>query len=111
MAAKFEIKKSSNGKFFFNLKAANGQVVLTSEMYNSKPSALTGVEAVRKSVGRSDSFVRKTDKSGKAFFVLLAGNKEPIGHSEAYASMKSLEKGIASVQRNAPGAGLSDLTA
>lgn len=32
MAAKFEIKKSSNGKFYFNLKAGNGQVILSSEM-------------------------------------------------------------------------------
>ena len=48
MAAKFELKKSQSDKFLFNLVAPNGQVVLTSELYESRASALTGIESVRK---------------------------------------------------------------
>ena len=39
MAGKFEIKKSANGKFHFNLKAGNGQIILSSEMYESKTAS------------------------------------------------------------------------
>jgi uncharacterized protein len=48
MAGKFEIKKASNGEFFFNLLAGNGQIVLSSEMYKAKASAQNGIESVRK---------------------------------------------------------------
>jgi uncharacterized protein YegP (UPF0339 family) len=37
MAGKFELKKTSKEKFMFNLKASNGEIILTSEMYESKP--------------------------------------------------------------------------
>jgi len=39
MAGKFELKKSANGQFYFNLKSSNGQIILASEMYKSKASA------------------------------------------------------------------------
>lgn len=44
---KYELKNSSNGKYHFSLKAANGQIVATSQMYESKESALNGIESVR----------------------------------------------------------------
>ncbi|MEQ1737512.1 MAG: YegP family protein [Rhodoglobus sp.] len=47
MAAKFELKKSSNGQFHFNLKAGNGEIIATSEMYNSKDAAKNGIESVK----------------------------------------------------------------
>ena len=46
--ATFELKKTESGKFHFNLKAGNGQIVATSQMYASKESALNGIESVRK---------------------------------------------------------------
>ena len=58
MAAKFELKKSKNDKFVFNLLAANGQVILTSEMYESRASALNGIEAVRKNAPNDGRFGR-----------------------------------------------------
>lgn len=48
MAGKFQLKKGSTGKFHFNLVATNGQVIATSEAYESKASALKGIESVRK---------------------------------------------------------------
>ena len=47
MAGKFVVKKGSTGKFRFNLVATNGQVVATSEAYESKASAMTGIRAVK----------------------------------------------------------------
>jgi uncharacterized protein YegP (UPF0339 family) len=46
MAAKFVPKKGSTGKFRFNLVAPNGQVIATSEAYESKASAVNGIESV-----------------------------------------------------------------
>jgi uncharacterized protein YegP (UPF0339 family) len=48
VAAKFVVKKGSTGKFRFNLVATNGEVIATSEAYNSKASAMKGIESVRK---------------------------------------------------------------
>lgn len=46
--SKFEKKESTNGKYFFNLKATNGQVIGTSEMYESAASRDNGIESVKK---------------------------------------------------------------
>ena len=48
MAGKFVLKKGSSGKFHFNLLAANGQVIATSEAYESKQAAVNGIESVKK---------------------------------------------------------------
>ena len=48
MPAKFVVRKGSTGKFRFNLVATNGQVIATSEAYETKARALAGVESVRK---------------------------------------------------------------
>jgi uncharacterized protein YegP (UPF0339 family) len=45
-AARYEKKESSNGKFFFNLKAANHQVIGTSQMYASAASRDAGIASV-----------------------------------------------------------------
>jgi hypothetical protein len=46
--AKFVVKKGSTGKYRFNLVATNGQVIATSEAYESRAKALAGIESVRK---------------------------------------------------------------
>ena len=46
-AGKFVLKKGSSGRYHFNLAAANGQVIATSETYESKESALNGIESVK----------------------------------------------------------------
>jgi uncharacterized protein YegP (UPF0339 family) len=48
VAAKFVLKKGSTGKFHFNLIATNGQVIATSEAYESKAAAINGIESVKK---------------------------------------------------------------
>jgi hypothetical protein len=48
MAGKFELYTDKAGKFRFNLKAGNGQVIASSEAYESKKAALNGIESVRK---------------------------------------------------------------
>ena len=111
MAGKFELKKSASGQFMFNLKAANNQVILTSELYTEKAGAQNGIESVKQNAGTDANYERKTSKKGEPFFVLKAPNGQIIGKSEMYASAKAMENGIASVKANAPGASVADVTA
>ena len=57
----FEMKTASNGKFFFNLKAANGQVIGTSQMYETEEGRVNGVASVLKNAHNS-SVVDETAK-------------------------------------------------
>jgi hypothetical protein len=104
MAGKFEVKSGASGKFMFNLKAANGQVILTSQSYAEKRSAIAGAESVRKHAADDANFERRTAKDGSPYFVLIASNKQEIGRSEMYNSKEAMENGIASVRKNAPDA-------
>lgn len=108
MPGKFEIKTGKNGKVRFNLKATNGQIILTSESYETRKAAEGGISSVRKNATSDGRFERKTAKDGSVYFVLKAANGEPIGKSEMYKTAKSMENGIASVGKNAPDAVVVD---
>lgn len=110
MAGKFTLKKTDKGNFVFNLKASNGQVILTSQPYSDKRGAMNGVESARKNGGADSNFERRTASNGKFYFVLKAANTQIIGQSEMYAAKASMENGIASVMRNVPSAILQDST-
>lgn len=105
---KFEIKKDKAGKLRFNLKAGNGQVILSSEAYNSRSACDNGIESVRKNSADDGRFERKTAKNGKAYFNLKAANGQVIGASQMYASEASMENGIKSVKTNAADASIDD---
>jgi hypothetical protein len=47
MAGKFELYTDAAGKFRFRLKAGNGEIIASSEAYNSKASAQNGIESVK----------------------------------------------------------------
>jgi len=111
MSGKFNLKKSSNGQFHFNLLASNGQVILSSEQYKAHASALGGIESVRKNATRDGAFEIKTGAGGKHYFVLKASNGQVIGQSQMYASERSAEQGCDSVRRHAPDAPLQDESA
>jgi uncharacterized protein len=110
MAAKFDLKKSSNDKFYFNLKAGNGEVILTSEMYNQKSSATNGIESVKKNAADEKRYDRRKSTGGDPYFVLKTKNGEVIGKSEMYKSNASMENGIQSVMKNGPVADVNDIT-
>ncbi len=111
MPGKFEIKTGKSGKFSFNLKASNGQVILSSETYDSRKGAEGGIASVKKNASNNARFERKTAKDGSAYFVLKASNGEVVGKSEMYKTVKSMENGVASVGKNAPDAPVVDAPA
>ncbi len=110
MAGKFDLKKSPSGKFMFNLKSGNGQVILTSELYESKSAAENGIQSVKKNAGEDGRYERKESKKGDPFFVLKAVNGQVIGKSEIYSGASAMENGIESVKKNGPGAEVDDNT-
>jgi uncharacterized protein YegP (UPF0339 family) len=110
MAAKFDLKQGGSGQFMFNLKAANGEVILTSELYKQKQSAIVGIDSVKDNAGDDTRYERKTAKNGQAFFVLTATNGQIIGKSEMYSSVSAMENGIQSVKKNGPVATIQDST-
>lgn len=107
---KFVITKRKNGEFQFDLKATNGQVILSSEGYTTMAACKNGIESVMKNAADEGRFERKEAKNGSPYFVLKAGNGQIIGTSEMYSSDASRENGIASVMKNAPGAEVVDET-
>ncbi len=112
---KFVIRNVASG-IKFDLKATNGQVIATSEVYESKAACLNGVESVRKNAAiakvedqtvegfetvTNPKFEMYTDKAGEFRFRLKARNGEIIAVSEGYVAKASCENGIESVRKNA----------
>lgn len=108
---KFVITKRANGEFQFNLKAGNGQTILTSEGYSTKAAATNGIESVQKNSQDDSKFDKKESSSGKPYFNLKASNGQIIGSSEMYESTSARDNGIESVKTNAPSATTDDQTA
>lgn len=110
MLGKYVIEKAKDEKFYFNLKAANGQVILTSEMYTAKASAQNGIESIQKNSTVDDNYERNVAKSSQPYFLLKAMNQQIIGNSQMYSSTSAMEAGIASVKHNGPSTTVEDLT-
>lgn len=115
---KFVIRRVKSG-LKFDLKAANGQVILTSEVYTTEAACRKGMESVSKNAavakienqtdpeGKREvnpKFEVYLDKKGAYRFRLKARNGEIIAVSDGYDTKAGCLKGIESVKSNAPDA-------
>ena len=114
---KFVVKETKTG-IKFDLKAGNGEVIATSEVYTAEKSCLNGIESVRKNCAadvedqtvegyaelKNPKFEVYLDKAGEFRFRLKARNGEIIAVSEGYKAKASCLNGIESVKKNAPDA-------
>jgi len=115
---KFAIKEVPTG-IKFDLKAGNGEVIGTSEVYTTKAACTNGIESVKKNAPISEvedqtvegyekttnpKFQLYLDKKGEFRFRLNARNGENILASEGYTSKAGAINGIESVKKNAPAA-------
>jgi uncharacterized protein len=107
---KFIITKRVNNEYQFNLKAGNGEIILTSEGYSAKAGCKNGIESVKVNSQIDSRFERKVAVNDKYYFVLKAGNGEIISKSQLYITKQGMENGIASVKENAPNAEIIDET-
>jgi len=108
MAGFYEINKSSNGQFRFVLKAGNGEIILTSELYKAKSSALKGIASVQKHAADDQRYDRLVAKNGQFYFNLKSSNHKIIGTSETYPAEKVREAGIDSVKKNGASSKVKD---
>ena len=112
---KFVIRKTNTG-IKFDLKAGNGEVIATSEVYASEAACKNGVESVKKNAPvaavenqtvegyakeKHPKFEVYADKKGEFRFRLKATNGQVIATSEGYKKVASCLKGIESVKKNA----------
>ncbi len=105
---KYDLKSTSDEQFMFNLTASNGEIILTSERYTAKHSAMNGIESVKENAQKEERFEKLESSAGEPYFVLKAGNHEVIGRSEMYSSNQACQNGIESVMKNAPIAEVED---
>ena len=114
--SKFVIRKVATG-IKFDLKATNGQVIATSEVYTTEAACRNGIESVKKNAAvaklenqtvegfetvTNPKFEMYEDKAGEFRFRLKARNGEVIAVSEGYTAKASCLNGIESVAKNAP---------
>ena len=119
---KFVIKNTKTG-IKFDLKANNGEVIATSEVYKSEASCKKGLESVRRNAPiaaiedqtvegfakeKHPKFEIYLDKAGEYRFRLKATNGQIIAVSEGYKAMAGCRNGIASVKKNAADADVVD---
>ena len=112
---KFVIKETKTG-VKFDLKATNGEVIATSEVYTAEVNCRKGIESVIKNapiaavedqtvegytVEKHPKFEVYTDKAGEFRFRLKATNGQIIAVSEGYKALNSCMNGIESVKKNA----------
>ena len=112
---KFEIRRVKTG-VKFNLKAGNGEIIATSEVYSSEASCRKGIESVRRCCAggiedqtledfrkeKHPKFEVYQDKAGEFRFRLKAANGQIIATGEGYKAKKSCLNGIESIRKNAP---------
>ena len=113
---KFVINNTNTG-VKFDLKASNGEVIATSEVYSSLDACRNGVESVKKNAPvanvedqtvegfetvKNPKFEIYEDKGGEFRFRLKAANGQVIAVSEGYKALASCKNGIESVVKNAP---------
>jgi uncharacterized protein YegP (UPF0339 family) len=106
----FELHKSTNGQYFFILKAENAETLMTSEHYLERASAENGIASVQVNSTSIERFDKKVSSDGKFYFNLKAANYQVIGTSQMYASAPGRNAGIASVQTNGSTATIKDKT-
>ena len=113
---KFVVRETNTG-IKFDLKAGNGEVIATSQVYSAKEACLKGIESVKKNAAvanledqtvegyateKNPKFEMYVDKAGEYRFRLTATNGQIIATGEGYKAKAGCMNGIESVKKNAP---------
>jgi uncharacterized protein len=102
MAAHFVITDSKDHQLMFNLKAANGQIILTSGRYATAAALEEAIESVRRNAPLDERYERRENSKGEPYFILRNRDSQELGRSEYYSSVSAMENGIDSVKTNGP---------
>ena len=91
--ARFDVFRGTDGRYFFSLHAANGEIVLASQGYSSEAAAYNGVFSVADNGLYPERYEVADSADGGAYFTLKARNGRVIGVSEVYASRSNAQRG------------------
>jgi uncharacterized protein YegP (UPF0339 family) len=100
--ARVEVGAGDSGKFHFNFFAKNGQIVLSSESYDSEAAAFNGAFAVQTEGASDAAYAVKENASGGFYFTVTALNGQVIGTSQQYTTRQSAADAVASVKALLP---------
>lgn len=98
----YTLYATNDDRFMFNLKAGNHEVILTSQVYGSRQSALAGIQSMRNNSQLESRYERRASNDGPAYFLLRANNGQIIAQSVMYTGLLALEKGIDSAISHGP---------
>ncbi len=96
----FEVWENDGGDYYFNLRAANHEIILQSQAYSSRSAALNGFLSVLDNGERYDRYDVRPANDGSFYFVLKSRNGRVIGRSETYVTRSNAVRGTETVVRN-----------
>lgn len=102
MTPEFEVFKGNDDQYYFRLRAANNEIVLSSEGYVSKDGCLNGIKSVKSNAPLIDHYQKKKSSDNQYYFLLMAANGKLIGNSEMYTTEAARDHGIDVVHDVAP---------
>ncbi len=92
--AKFEVFKGLDSKYYFHVRALNGEIVLQSQSYASKTSATNGAISVNTNGAIAARYTVLAAADGQYYFHLKAANGAIIARSETYASKSNAQRAV-----------------
>ncbi|ELK4821617.1 TPA: DUF1508 domain-containing protein [Pseudomonas aeruginosa] len=101
MTGKFHLTKAFNGQYHFSLHAANGEILLTSELFKSIEDAKNTIYLAIKYSNLDSAYKIKEASNGKFYFTLETDSGQVIGISRLYASRKSALNGKSAIKNYA----------
>ena len=110
MAGKFELIKTADSQYVFNLIDSGGQLLFISEPYPQTSDVQKAIALLRERVKSFANFERKKTDTNKLYFVIREIKGPVIGSSQRHASIAALENSITAVHKCAPDAVLVDHT-
>ncbi|HLV66005.1 MAG TPA: YegP family protein [Polyangiaceae bacterium] len=104
----FSLKRSKDGQYYFNLHAANNEIILTSRRYRMRGVAVNAIVMVKDNA-LVDQHYERLPTGDQHYFVLRSGDGQILGTSERYTTRAARDKGIEAVKRCAPEAEIREV--
>ncbi|MBP6631753.1 MAG: YegP family protein [Kofleriaceae bacterium] len=101
--ASFDVWQNEGGAWFFHMTASNGQTLLSSEAYENRVGALSGLLSVLDNGGLTSRYTTKKGTDGKYYVSLKAANGATIATAQGYKSKSNATRAITAMTRSVGG--------
>ncbi|MBP9085716.1 MAG: YegP family protein [Kofleriaceae bacterium] len=100
VSPKFDLWQNDAGQYYFHLAAANGEILLASQGYQSRTGAINGVLSVLDNGGLDVRYAIKQGSDRKHYVSLLAANQQVIATGEGYSTKSNANRAVKTMVRN-----------